>query len=106
MPTTVWKGSKDQRENERKIVRWAIDKKEDWGRKEEIEVDYRKVEEMVPKMFHKWLKVFRKVESKRMPVRKVWDHTIDLNDDFNVMNYQIPLSQYLYFFSFSFLLIM
>jgi len=40
------------------------------------------VEEMVPKRFHKWLKVFGKVESKRMPVRKVWNHMIDLNDNF------------------------
>jgi len=47
------KGKKEIRENEKKIVRWAVDEKEDWGRKEEIEVDYRKVEEMVPKRFHK-----------------------------------------------------
>jgi len=40
------------------------------------------VEEMVSKRFHRWLKVFGKVESKRMPVRKVWDYAIDLNDDF------------------------
>jgi len=26
--------------------------------------------------------MFGKVESKRMPVRKVWDHAIDLNDNF------------------------
>jgi len=37
---------------------------------------------MVPKRFYKWLKVFGKVESERMPVRKVWDHAIDLNNDF------------------------
>jgi len=40
------------------------------------------VEEMVPKRFHKWLKVFGKVESERILVRKVWDHAIDLNNDF------------------------
>jgi len=45
-----------------------VDKKEDWGREKEMEVDHRKVEEIVPKKFHKWLKVFRKVESERMPV--------------------------------------
>ena len=46
---------------------------------------------MVPKRFHKWLKVFGKVESKRMPVRKVWDHMIDLNNDFKARVY--PLSR-------------
>ena len=59
-----------------------MDEKKDWGRKEEIEMDHRKVEEMVSKQFHKWLKVFGKVEFERMLVRKVWNHTIDLNEDF------------------------
>ena len=66
----------------RMIIRWAVDKKEDWEREEEIEVDHRKVEEIVPKWFHRWLKVFGKVESERMLVRKVWDHAIDLNNNF------------------------
>jgi len=58
-------------EEEEKIVRWAIDDKEDWGREEEIEEDHRKIEEMVPKKFLKWRKVFRKVESERMPTKKI-----------------------------------
>jgi len=32
---------------EEKIVRWVVDDKEDWGREEEVKVDYRKIEEMV-----------------------------------------------------------
>ena len=32
---------------EEKIVRWVVDNKEDWGREEEVKVDYRKIEEMV-----------------------------------------------------------
>jgi len=40
-------------EEEEKIVHWAIDDKEDWGREEEIEEDYRKIEEMVLKKFLK-----------------------------------------------------
>ena len=38
---------------EEKIVRWAIDDKEDWEKKEKIEEDYRKIEKMVPKRFLK-----------------------------------------------------
>jgi len=34
---------------EEKIIRWVINDKEDWGREEEIEEDYRKTEEMVPR---------------------------------------------------------
>ena len=71
-----------------------VDEKEDWERKEEIEADHRKVEEMVPKRFHKWLKVFGKVELERMPVRKVWDHVIDLNGDFKASKARVyPLSR-------------
>jgi len=76
------KEKKEIREDEKKIVRWAVDKKEDWGREEEIKADHRKVEKMVCKWYHKWLKVFGKIESKRMLVRKVWDHAIDLNNDY------------------------
>jgi len=50
------KGEKVKRvamEEEEKIVRWAIDNKENWGREEEIEEDHRKIEKMVPKKFLK-----------------------------------------------------
>jgi len=49
---------------------------------------------MVPKKFHRWLKVFGKVESERMPVKKVWDHAIDLKEDFNGSKAKVyPLSR-------------
>ena len=65
------KKKREIREDKKKIVRWTVDEKEDWGREEEMEADHRKVEKIVPKRFHKWLKVFGKVESERMLVRKV-----------------------------------
>ena len=75
-------------------IRWAADKKKDWGREEEIELDHRKVEAMVPQKFHKWLKVFGKVESERMPTRKIWDHTIDLKEEFKTSKARVyPLSR-------------
>jgi len=81
-------------EEEEKIVRWAIDDKEDWGKEEEMEEDHRKIEEMVPKKFLKWRKVFGKVESERMPTRKIWDHAIDLKETFKPQKGKIyPLSK-------------
>jgi len=50
-----------------KDLRWTM---EDREREEEAIEDRQKVEDMVPKRFHKWLKVFGKQESERMPVRK------------------------------------
>jgi len=37
---------------------------------------------MVPKRFHRWLKVFGMQESEGMPIRKTWDHAIDLQEEF------------------------
>ena len=37
---------------------------------------------MVPEQFHRWIKVFSKKQSKRMPTRKIWDHTIDMKEGF------------------------
>jgi len=31
---------------EKRIIRWAIDNKEDWGREEEIEEDHRKIKDI------------------------------------------------------------
>ena len=81
-------------EEEEKIVCWAIYGKEDWGREEEIKEDHRKIKEMVSKRFLKWRKVFGKVESERMPTRKVWDHAIDLKETFKLQKGKIyPLSK-------------
>jgi len=79
---------------EEKAINWTADKKKDWEREEEMELDYCKVETMVPKWFHQWLKVLGKVESKRMPVRKIWDHAIDIKKDFKASKAKVyPLSR-------------
>jgi len=59
-----------------------------------MEIDHQKIEGMVPSRFHKWLKVFGKVKSERMLVRKIWDYTIDLKDKFTPSKAKVyPLSQ-------------
>jgi len=81
-------------EEEEKIIHWVIDDKEDWEREEEIEEDHRKIEEMVLRKFLKWRKVFGKVESERMPTRKIWDYAIDLKETFKPRKRKIyPLSK-------------
>jgi len=49
---------------------------------EEIKLDREKVKGIVPQKFHKWLKVFGKVESERIPTRKPWNYAINLKEDF------------------------
>jgi len=79
---------------EEKAISWAADEKEDWEREEEMEINHRKIETMVPKRFHRWLKVFGKVKLERMLVRKVWDHTVDLKKEFKASKAKVyPLSR-------------
>jgi len=93
-PRGVKKGKRVVTLEKEKIVRWAINDKKDWGREEEIEEDHRKIEELVPRKFLKWRKVFGKVESERMLTRKVWDHAIDLKETFKPQKGRIyPLSK-------------
>jgi len=87
----VEKGKRVATLEEEKINRWAIDDKEDWGREEKIKEDHRKIEELVPRKFLKWRKIFGKVESERMPTRKVWDHAIDLKKMFKPQKGRIYL---------------
>jgi len=56
---------------EKMIVRWVVDNKEDWKREEEVEADHRKIKEMVLQKFLRWKRVFGKVESERMLTRKI-----------------------------------
>ena len=37
---------------------------------------------LVPEKFHKWIKMFGKKQSERMPTRKEWDHAIDVKEVF------------------------
>ena len=47
-----------------------------------VKLDREKVRKIVLQRFYKWLKVFEKVESERIPVRKSWDYVINLKEDF------------------------
>ena len=49
---------------------------------EEDLIELRATEEMVPRRFHKYLKVFEKKDLEKMPMRKIWDHAIDLREGF------------------------
>ena len=60
--------------------KWKILIEEKFNNK--VKLDKEKVRKIVLQRFHKWLKVFEKAESKRIPVRKPWNYTINLREDF------------------------
>ena len=68
--------------NEEIAIARIVEEKEDERDEEEDLIELRTVEEMVPRWFHKYLKVFEKKESERMLTRKAWDHAIDLREGF------------------------
>jgi len=54
-------------------------------------IEIRIVEEMVSRRFHKYLKVFEKKESERMPTSKICDYVIDLRKGFVLKKEKIYL---------------
>jgi len=61
-----------------KIARMIEEKQEE----EKDLIEFRTVEEMVPRRFYKYLKMFEKKESERMLMSKTWNHTIDFREGF------------------------
>ena len=62
-----------------KMMERVMENKEN---EEEDLIELKAIDEMVPRRFHKYLKVFEKKDSERMLIRKTWDHTIDLREGF------------------------
>ena len=83
-----WKKQEEKKEKkerrrpmikEVKIIERIMKEKEN---EEEDLIELRAIDEIVPRQFHKYLKVFEKKDSKRMPMRKIWNHAIDLKEEF------------------------
>jgi len=60
------------------IARMIEEKEEE----EEDLIEIRTVENMIPRRFHKYLKVFEKKELEKMLMKKTWDYAIDLRKGF------------------------
>jgi len=37
---------------------------------------------IVPEIYYQWIKIFRKKQSERMLMRKLWDHAMDVKKEF------------------------
>ena len=62
-----------------RMIERIMEEKEE---EEEDLIKLRVTDKMVPRQFHKYLKVFEKKDSERMPTRKAWDHAINLREGF------------------------
>ena len=63
-------------------VKKVAEEWEIWNEEEEAARSEAEAKRMVPEKFHKWIKVFGKKQSERMPMRKVWDHAINVKEGF------------------------
>jgi len=64
-----------------------------WDEKEKV-AKLKEVKKLVSERFHKWIHVFGEKASERMPIRKLWDHTIDIKKEFVLRKEKVyPLSR-------------
>ena len=75
------RGKKQKREKtvevKRIVEEWKI-----WDEEEEVAKSEIEARKLVSEKFYKWIKVFGKKQSERMPTRKVWDHAIEIKEVF------------------------
>ena len=63
-------------------VRKIAEEWEVWDEEEKVVKSEMEAKKLVPEKFHKWIKVFGKKQSERMPMRKLWDHAIEVKEGF------------------------
>ena len=73
---------KKQKKGKTMEVKKVVEEWEIWDEEEEAAKSEVEAKKLVPEKFHKWIKVFEKKQSERMPTRKVWDHAIDVKEGF------------------------
>ena len=73
---------KKKKRNKKKIEVKVVEEQEIWDKEEKTPKSEREVKKLVPKQFHKWIKIFEKKASERMLTRKMQDHVIDLKEEF------------------------
>ena len=73
---------KKQKKGKTVEVRKVAEEWEIWDEEEEVAKSEAEAKKLVPEKFHKWIKVFGKKQSERMPTRKLWDHAIDVKEGF------------------------
>jgi len=63
-------------------VKRVAEKWEIWSKKEEAARLEAEAKTLVLEKFHRWIKVFGKKQSERMPTRKIWNYVIDMKEGF------------------------
>ena len=73
---------KKQKKGRTVEVRKIAEEWEIWDEEEEAAKSEAEARRLVLEKFHRWIKVFGKKQSERMPTRKLWDHAVDVKEGF------------------------
>jgi len=73
---------KKQKKEEPMEVKKVAEEWEIWDKEEGVAKSEVEAKKLLPEKFHRWIKVFGKKQSERMPTRKLWDHAIDVKERF------------------------
>ena len=76
------KKKKKQKKGKTVEIRKVVKEWEIWEEEEQVEKSEKEAKKLVLEKFHKWIKVFRKKQLEKMPMRKLWDHAIDVKEGF------------------------
>ena len=88
------KGEEEIKKGKTIEVRKVMEEWEIWDEEEEAAKSEEEAKKLVPERFHEWIKVFGKKQSERMPMRKLWDHAIDIKEVFMPRKEKVyPLSR-------------
>ena len=53
-----------------------------WDEEEEAVKLEAEAKKMVSEQFHRWIKIFSKKQLERIPTQKIWDHVINMKEEF------------------------
>ena len=83
------RSKKEGKQVKRVVKEWKI-----WNEEKKVARSKEEAEKWVSEKFHWWIKIFGKKQSKRMPTRKIWDHIIELKEEFALRKGKVyPLSR-------------
>ena len=63
-------------------VKRVAEEWEIWDEEEEAAKLEAEAKKLVPKKFHRQIKIFGKKQLERMPTQKIWNHAIDMKERF------------------------
>ena len=75
------KKRKQKRERIMEVKRIA-EEWEIWDEEEEAVKLEAEAKKMVSEQFHRWIKIFSKKQLERIPTQKIWDHVINMKEEF------------------------